>query len=213
MKRKALVTGITGQDGSYLAELLLSKDYDVVGMHRRSSTVNFDRIAHLVDRITLVSGDLLDEASMIRILREHKPHEIYNLAAQSFVQTSFDQALKTYENLNGFLPTTRTGIAGAGHPADNRSQAAALVPDDGTASPGPLPRGVRVTCARVCTTRRATTFIPRARTISPARPTTRATGISSSRRRLPAISAASRSLLHLWVGERSETAEFPVARR
>jgi GDPmannose 4,6-dehydratase len=97
MKRKALVTGITGQDGSYLAELLLSKDYDVVGMHRRSSTVNFDRISHVADRITLVSGDLLDEASMIRILRAHKPHEIYNLAAQSFVQTSFDQSVLTGE--------------------------------------------------------------------------------------------------------------------
>ena len=97
MTKRALITGITGQDGSYLAELLLEKDYDVLGMVRRSSTVNFERIAHLQDRITFVPGDLLDEISMIHILREFRPQEVYTLAAQSFVQTSFGQPVLTGE--------------------------------------------------------------------------------------------------------------------
>jgi len=101
MTKRALITGITGQDGSYLAELLLDKGYEVVGMVRRSSTTNFERIAHLQDRIILdpytASGDLLDEASLISILRETEPDEIYNLAAQSFVQTSFKQPVLTGE--------------------------------------------------------------------------------------------------------------------
>ncbi|MGI8492522.1 MAG: GDP-mannose 4,6-dehydratase [Acidimicrobiales bacterium] len=97
MPPTALVTGITGQDGSYLAELLLSKGYEVIGLHRRSSTVTFERITHLTDRITLVPADLLDEASMIRVLRDYQPSEVYNLAAQSFVQTSFAQPLLTGE--------------------------------------------------------------------------------------------------------------------
>jgi GDPmannose 4,6-dehydratase len=98
---RALITGITGQDGSYLAELLLDKGYEVVGMVRRSSTTNFERIAHLQDRVILdpytSSGDLLDEASLISILREYRPDEVYNLAAQSFVQTSFAQPVLTGE--------------------------------------------------------------------------------------------------------------------
>src|SRR5215813_12982489 len=93
----ALITGITGQDGSYLAELLLEKGYDVVGLHRRSSTVTFERISHLTDRLILVPADLLDEASMIRVLRDYRPAEVYNLAAQSFVQTSFAQPVLTGE--------------------------------------------------------------------------------------------------------------------
>jgi len=93
----ALITGITGQDGSYLAELLLSKGYDVVGAHRRSSTVTFERIAHLMDKITLASADLLDESSLIRVLRDHRPAEVYNLAAQSFVMTSWAQPVLTGE--------------------------------------------------------------------------------------------------------------------
>jgi len=97
MNRRALITGITGQDGSYLAELLLGKGYDVVGMVRRSSTVTFERIAHLQDDMTLVPGDLLDEASLIDVLRTHRPDEVYNLAAQSFVQTSFGQPVLTGE--------------------------------------------------------------------------------------------------------------------
>src|ERR671910_2024609 len=101
MTNRALITGITGQDGSYLAELLLDKGYEVVGMVRRSSTTNFERIAHLQDRIELdpytSSGDLLDEASLIAILRECRPDEVYNLAAQSFVQTSFNQPVLTGE--------------------------------------------------------------------------------------------------------------------
>jgi GDPmannose 4,6-dehydratase len=95
--RRALITGITGQDGSYLAEFLLEQGYEVVGMVRRSSTVNFERIAHVQDRITLVSGDLLDEVSLIKILREHRPGEVYNLAAQSFVQASWPQPVLTGE--------------------------------------------------------------------------------------------------------------------
>jgi GDPmannose 4,6-dehydratase len=90
-----LITGITGQDGSYLAELLLDEGYTVVGMVRRSSTVTFERIAHLQDRIATVQGDLLDQASLIDLLRTHRPDEVYNLAAQSFVQTSFGQPVLT----------------------------------------------------------------------------------------------------------------------
>jgi GDPmannose 4,6-dehydratase len=97
VQKRALITGITGQDGSYLAEWLLSKDYDVVGMVRRSSTVNFERIAHIQDRLTLASADVLDEVSMIEVLREHRPSEVYNLAAQSFVQTSWGQPVLTGE--------------------------------------------------------------------------------------------------------------------
>jgi GDPmannose 4,6-dehydratase len=97
MTKTAVITGITGQDGSYLAELLLDKGYRVVGLHRRSSTVTFERISHLTDRLTLVPADLLDEASMIRVLRDHRPTEVYNLAAQSFVQTSFAQPVLTGE--------------------------------------------------------------------------------------------------------------------
>jgi GDPmannose 4,6-dehydratase len=97
MTKRALITGITGQDGSHLAELLLAKGYEVVGMVRRSSTVNFERIAHIQDKITFVPGDLLDEVSMINMLSEHRPEEVYNLAAQSFVQTSFSQPVLTGE--------------------------------------------------------------------------------------------------------------------
>jgi GDPmannose 4,6-dehydratase len=97
MPRRAMITGITGQDGSYLAELLLANGYEVIGMVRRSSTVNFERIAHIQDQLTLVPGDILDEVSMIQVLREHRPQEVYNLAAQSFVQTSWSQPVLTGE--------------------------------------------------------------------------------------------------------------------
>jgi GDPmannose 4,6-dehydratase len=96
-RKRALITGITGQDGSYLAEFLLEQGYDVIGMIRRSSTVNFERIRHIQDRVTLTPGDLLDEVSLIHMLREHRPTEVYNLAAQSFVQTSFSQPVFTGE--------------------------------------------------------------------------------------------------------------------
>ena len=86
--KRALITGITGQDGSYLAEFLLEKGYQVVGMVRRSSTVNFERIEHIQDQITLASGDLMDQISLINIVEIHRPNEVYNLAAQSFVPTS-----------------------------------------------------------------------------------------------------------------------------
>jgi GDPmannose 4,6-dehydratase len=97
MKKRALITGITGQDGSYLAEFLLEQGYEVIGMLRRSSTVNFERIKHIQNKITLAPGDLMDEVSLIGLLREHRPSEVYNLAAQSFVQTSFSQPVFTGE--------------------------------------------------------------------------------------------------------------------
>jgi GDPmannose 4,6-dehydratase len=93
--RRALITGITGQDGSYLAEYLLGLGYEVVGMVRRSSTLNFERIAHIQDRLVLVSGDLTDASALINILRDQRPDEVYNLAAQSFVPTSFGQPVLT----------------------------------------------------------------------------------------------------------------------
>jgi GDPmannose 4,6-dehydratase len=98
-RKKALITGITGQDGSYLAEFLLEKGYEVIGMVRRSSTVNFDRIAHLqeMDKLEIVQGDLLDQMSLIDILGDHRPDEVYNLAAQSFVPTSWRQPVLTGE--------------------------------------------------------------------------------------------------------------------
>jgi GDPmannose 4,6-dehydratase len=94
---KALITGITGQDGSYLADLLLEKGYEVFGMVRRSSTETFERIAHIRDRVTLVQADLLDPSSLAQALRDVRPEEIYNLAAQSFVPTSWSQPVLTGE--------------------------------------------------------------------------------------------------------------------
>ncbi|MCE7859887.1 MAG: GDP-mannose 4,6-dehydratase [Chloroflexi bacterium CFX2] len=91
----ALITGITGQDGSYLAELLLSKGYKVVGMVRRSSTVSFERIEHILDDVTVLQGDLQDQGSLLSMLEEYKPTEVYNLAAQSFVPTSWNQPALT----------------------------------------------------------------------------------------------------------------------
>src|ERR687893_234291 len=93
----ALITGITGQDGSYLAELLLGKGYQVVGVVRRSSTTPYERIAHLVDRVELVSADLLDQTSLTDVVGACRPDEIYNLDAQSFVQTSWNQPVLTGE--------------------------------------------------------------------------------------------------------------------
>ena len=94
---KALITGITGQDGSYLAEFLLARGYEVIGMVRRTSTTNFDRIRDFQDRVTIVQGDLLDQVSLINLLQEHHPEEVYNLAAESFVPTSFTQPVLTGE--------------------------------------------------------------------------------------------------------------------
>lgn len=91
MTKRALITGLTGQDGSYLAELLLDKGYEVAGMVRRSSTINFDRLRHIQDDILIVQGDLLDEASLQDAISQTQPDEVYNLAAQSFVQTSWQQ--------------------------------------------------------------------------------------------------------------------------
>ena len=95
--RRALITGITGQDGSYLAELLLEKGYEVFGMTRRASTENVERIGHLTDRISLIQGDLLDPHSLVSALRTAEPTEVYNLAAQSFVPTSWNQPVLTAE--------------------------------------------------------------------------------------------------------------------
>ena len=97
MSNTALITGITGQDGSYLAEFLLSKGYRVCGLVRRSSTVNFERLYHLQDRIELLPGDLLDQNSLISALQQAEPHEVYNLASQSFVPTSWNQPTLTGE--------------------------------------------------------------------------------------------------------------------
>jgi GDPmannose 4,6-dehydratase len=97
MIKRALITGITGQDGSYLADFLLEQGYEVHGMVRRSSTENFERIVHLRDRVTLHQADLLDQLSLIAIIKEVRPHEIYNLAAQSFVPTSWVQPVLTGE--------------------------------------------------------------------------------------------------------------------
>jgi GDPmannose 4,6-dehydratase len=94
---KALITGITGQDGSYLAEFLLEKGYEVIGLVRRTSTVNFERIGHIQDDLTLVSGDMLDQTSLHNIISDYRPEEVYNLAAQSFVGTSWEQAVFTGE--------------------------------------------------------------------------------------------------------------------
>jgi GDPmannose 4,6-dehydratase len=95
--KRALITGITGQDGSYLAELLLDKGYEVHGMVRRASTENFERIDHLTDRITLVQADLLDPTSLVEAVEEARPMEVYNLGAQSFVPTSWKQPVLTAE--------------------------------------------------------------------------------------------------------------------
>lgn len=97
MKRKAVVTGVTGQDGSYLAEFLLEQGYEVVGVVRRTSTINFERIQNIQDRITIVQGDLIDQVSLIEILQDHRPAEVYNLAAQSYIPTSFKQPVLTGE--------------------------------------------------------------------------------------------------------------------
>lgn len=95
--KRALITGITGQDGSYLAESLLDKGYEVFGMVRRSSVDRFERIEHLRDRVQIVHGDLLDQSSLVNLLHEHHPHEVYNLAAQSFVPTSWSEPVLTAE--------------------------------------------------------------------------------------------------------------------
>ena len=97
MTKRALITGITGQDGSYLAELLLAQGYTVAGMVRRSSTVNYERVGHLMDDVEFVPGDLLDQMSLLGTLEAFQPDEVYNLAAQSFVQTSFTQPVLTGE--------------------------------------------------------------------------------------------------------------------
>lgn len=92
---RALITGVTGQDGSYLAELLLGKGYVVFGLVRRTSTRNIERIEHIVDQLTLLEGDVLDQASLLQAIEEAKPDEVYNLAAQSFVPTSFREPTYT----------------------------------------------------------------------------------------------------------------------
>ena len=94
---KAIITGVTGQDGSYLAELLLSKGYEVIGVVRRSSHDSYERIGHLLDRLTVVPADLLDQHSLTEVIREHRPDEVYNLAAQSYVPTSWTQPVLTGE--------------------------------------------------------------------------------------------------------------------
>jgi len=96
-RRTALITGVTGQDGSYLAELLLDKGYEVVGVVRRTSHDSYERIGHLLDRLHIVAADLLDQHSLTSVVRDAKPDEVYNLAAQSFVPTSWTQPVLTGE--------------------------------------------------------------------------------------------------------------------
>jgi GDPmannose 4,6-dehydratase len=113
----ALITGITGQDGYYLAECLLERGYEVIGLVRRASVVKLDRINHIQDRITLVQGDLLDQISLLRILQEYRPDEVYNLAAQSFVPTSWHQPILTGEvtalGVTRMLEAIRTALPAA----------------------------------------------------------------------------------------------------
>ena len=97
MSKRAIITGISGQDGSYLAELLLDKGYEVVGVARRLSAPNHWRIEHLLDRVVIRPGDLLDQLSLIRLIDDVRPHEVYNLAAMSFVPASWDQPMLTAE--------------------------------------------------------------------------------------------------------------------
>src|SRR5690349_24860964 len=97
MQKRALITGVSGQDGSYLAELLLEQVYRVFGLVRRSSSEQLERIAHLADRIELVRGDLLDQTSLMHVVAESQPDEVYNLAAQSFVPTSWQEPVLTAE--------------------------------------------------------------------------------------------------------------------
>ncbi|MDD2694724.1 MAG: GDP-mannose 4,6-dehydratase [Anaerolineales bacterium] len=94
---RAIITGITGQDGSYLAEFLLNKGYEVIGMVRRSSTITFERVHHIQDAITIVQGDLHDQSSLVDVIEQYRPEEVYNLAAQSFVPTSWNQPVLTGE--------------------------------------------------------------------------------------------------------------------
>src|SRR5919106_6882196 len=165
--RCALITGITGQDGSYLAELLLDRGYDVAGVVRRSSTVNFERIAHIQDRLTLVPGDLLDQGSLVSIIAEHRPTEVYNLAAQSFVMTSFSQpvltgdvtalgAVRLLESIARSIPTyasTRRARrrCSARWPRCRRTSARPSIPARPMASPRSTPTGSRSTTARATT--------------------------------------------------------------
>ena len=113
---KALITGITGQDGSYLADLLLAHGYEVHGVVRRASTENFERICHLEDRVTLHQADLLDQLSIIDVFREVKPDEVYNLAAQSFVPTSWKQPVLTGEFTAIGVTRVLEAIRLLGHP-------------------------------------------------------------------------------------------------
>src|SRR4026208_2406218 len=124
MGKRAIITGITGQDGSYLADLLLEKGYEVTGIVRRSSSPNLWRIEHLLDRLTLRPADLVDQLSIVRIVQDVRPHELYNLAAMSFVPASWDQPLLTGE----FNSMGVTRLPEAAPPADPRirlSQASA----------------------------------------------------------------------------------------
>jgi GDPmannose 4,6-dehydratase len=117
MTKRALITGVTGQDGSYLAEFLLEKGYEVIGMVRRTSTVNFNRIEHIQDDLILPSGDLLDQGSLLNIMREYQPQEVYNLAAQSFVPTSWKQPVFTGDvtalGVTRMLEAVRTAVPDA----------------------------------------------------------------------------------------------------
>ena len=195
MTKRALITGITGQDGSHLAELLLDKGYEVLGMVRRTSTVNFERIAHLQDRITFVHGDLLDQVSILTILQEHRPDEVYNLAAQSFVPTSWQQPVLTGE-------FTALGVT-------RMLDAIRIVDPDDPLLPGVVERDVRQGASRCprASRRRSTPARPtawprstatgsRSTTASPTACTPPAASCSTTRARAGASSSSTRKITH-----------------
>ena len=217
MTPRALITGITGQDGSYLAELLLEKGYHVVGMVRRASTENFERIAHLRDRIELRQADLLDQLSLIDVLKTVRPTEIYNLAAMSFVPTSWQQPVLTAEfDAIGRHPHARGDAPGRARRRAStrraRARCSARCARRRSARPRRSIRAARTASPRSTgTTSRSTTA--RATACSPARAscsTTRArgAGASSSPARSPRAWRASR-----WVRRRSSRIGNLDARR
>ena len=179
--KRALITGITGQDGSYLAELLLEEGYEVHGMVRRASTEKFDRIEHLRDRITLHQGDLLDQRSLVDTLRAARPDEIYNLAAMSFVALSWVQPTLTAEFTG--VGVTRMLEAMREACPEARFYQASSSEMFGKVREVPQTRGRRSTRARPTASRRSTATSSRSTTASPTTCTRRAGSSSTTSRR------------------------------
>ena len=170
--KRALITGITGQDGSYLAELLLEKGYTVFGMVRRASKDNFERIEHLLPRLELQQADLLDQLSLIRMLEESRPHEVYNLAAQSFVPTSWNQPVLTAE-------FTALGVTRLLEPSGSSSRGFASTRRPRARCSARCGRRPRPSARR--STRAARTASPRSTATTSPSTTARATGSSPAR--------------------------------